>query len=157
MLTLKLNYLAFGAQPAFTCVQNCKKDEGPKCGGKHKNWEVLHRSLEKCCDFHLKWKSEECKRHESGSRRLTDSQKEEDHQHLIHTDTMINREGLDVIKNMEGRLEDVSNTMEGKLAWVESNDKEIKGDIEELKNEVKEMKNDMKDIKALLAELVGRK
>ena len=117
---------------------------------------MLHPTLAKCCDFHLKWKSEECNRHESGSRRLTDTQKEEDH--------------LDIIKNIEGRLEDVSNTMEGKLAWVESNNKEMKGDIEEMKgdieevkvdllemkSEVKEMKDDMKDIKALLTELVGR-
>jgi len=134
-------------------VQDCKKDEGPRCGGYHKNWEVLHPTLEKCCDFHLKWKSEQCNRHESGSRRLTDSQKEENHHHLSIS-------GLDIINTLEDvsntmeRLEDVSNAMEGKLAWVESN---VKTDIEEMKKEVQEMKDDMKEMKALLAELVGRK
>ena len=149
-------------------MQDCKKDEGPRCGGYHKNWEVLHPTLEKCCDFHLKWKSEECNRHESGSRRLTDSQKEENHHHLsisgldiINTleDVSNTMEGRleDVSNAMEGKLEDVSNAMEGKLAWVESNDKEMKGDIEEVKKEVQEMKEDIKEMKALLAELVGRK
>lgn len=71
---------------------------------------------------------------------------------------MTEMEGLDIIKNMEGRLEDVGNVLEGKLVWVESKMDEmndvIRGDVDDMKGRIATIENDMREIKALLTQLV---
>lgn len=64
---------------------------------------------------------------------------------------MTEMEGLDIIKNMEGRLEDVGNVLEGKMD--EMNDV-IRGDVDDMKGRIATIENDMREIKALLTQLV---
>ena len=151
---LQIHYLTC-PQIKYTCVQDCDEDKGLRCGGT-REWGDLHDTLEKCCRGKLSWKKQNCLDHISGGSDTTRHLKEKPQ--VNANPVMTEMEGLDIIKNMEGRLEDVGNVLEGKLVWVESKMDEmndvIRGDVDDMKGRIATIENDMREIKALLTQLV---
>ena len=110
-----------------------------------------------CCHLQLEWKEQNCLDHIHGpdtTRYLKENPQ------VDASKVMTEMEGLDIIKNMEGRLEDVGNVLEGKLVGVESkmdemND-EMKANGKITEGRIATMEDDLREIKALLSQLVGR-
>ena len=81
-------------------MQDCDEDEGSRCGGK-RQFGDLHPTLAMCCHLQLEWKEQNCLDHIHG----TDTTRYlKENPQVDASKVMTEMEGLDIIKNMDGRI-----------------------------------------------------
>ena len=137
------------------CVQDCREEEGPNCGGLAEKWEKdeLFSTAELCCEKKFNWISE-CPYESINARRLKAKETPED----------IDKSEIKVvmkIKAVEERIGDMGEALEDKLEEVHLNSRvmegriaTMEGDMKDMRDDMKDTRDDMKEIKELLAQLL---
>ena len=127
------------------CVQDCKEEEGPNCGGIVEIWEKdeLFSTAELCCQQKFWWIAA-CVDESTEARRLKEISEDGHNVDKSERKVVMQLKAIDEMKVNDLEMKVDLEEMKSRMATME-------GDMKDMRDD---MKDDMKEIKELLAQLL---